>query len=649
MKERCEYMQEVNSLCKDVERETAPLKPMTTPLQPTATTNEPQALESELNSATSGVNFETAVSGEGSRLQLSKGPSGLISEDSDPTGFDGGRSHLSEEVQGSSPLEGGEVSDVAPGELTSPPSSPSTLSKAINKLASHPSDPLTPSKPVVDEHASHPSGPSTPSKPLVDEHASHPSGPSPPSKPAVDEHASHPSSPSTPSKPADELCSGLSTPSKPAVDEPILQPTSPFTPSKAAPVSQPTSPSTLNPELADLATEVKDLNVRFSNVCMQAKHHYAALSKVLTASIERHSSMRSSKSKRSKYAKITCIGERNDKRSLSRHNSTISEDAFSVTTSLPGLNNRREAGNGHHGADGPSVQPLTTSRLNIHSLPTARALGVAPTSKASVLATASPKLAGFSRSASISTGTDIDAEIRSSVQAKYRILLRSKSVQCDQFSDTEPRSKKRPKSAVIIQPNADGETALVSEVQLRNSTSKDGGKFRRRSMEITLASLAKTGLLSPSNRLNPSPAASPAVYPVCSPYRQRKRFGSLSTLQAGERTSVVSIDSLDPRTMISGQLQHNSYDFNSSIGSDLTTSMTQISDLVPERKGAREPAWNGNQHHVGVGNGLQPAQRSASMDTLALNSKQGQLGQFQVGELCHLIMMLGGNPIGASK
>ena len=82
------------------------------------------------------------------------------------------------------------------------------------------------------------------------------------------------------------------------------------------------SPSELNPKLADLATEVKDLNVRFASTCMQAKQHYASLSKVLTASIERHSSLRSVRSSLSSvrsnrslnghYVRITQITERAD-------------------------------------------------------------------------------------------------------------------------------------------------------------------------------------------------------------------------------------------------------------------------------------------------------------------------------------------------
>lgn len=396
-------------------------------------------------------------------------------------------------------------------------------------------------------------------------------------------------------------------------------------------VSPPNSPSSLNPELVDLATEVKDLNVRFSNVCMQAKHHYAALSKVLTASIERHSSVRSTRSKKVHYVKITQINERNDeKNALSRQNSLAPEDNLPVKTSSARRNNnsRNLEGNGYNQVDGGASTSATTNRPNRSLQTTGHDMGVAPTSKASVLATTSPRL---SRSLSLSTGTDIDAEILSCVQEKYRVVLRSKSVSCDEYSDTEPRSKKRPKSAVIIEPNADGETALVSEVQLRNG-SNNGSKIRRRSMEISLSSLTKTGLLSPSNRLNQSPA-SPAAFPRGTANRspsRRRKFGSLSALQARDRNSVISIESLDPRTvMISGQLQQNSYDFNSSFGSDATTSsMTQISDLVPERRGARvAAAWNGNhqqqqhppqlQQHLGVGGPLQAPKRSASMEAIS--------------------------------
>ena len=422
-----------------------------------------------------------------------------------------------------------------------------------------------------------------------------------------------------------------------------------------SPVPEPGSPSTLNPELAALATEVKDLNVRFANVCLQAKDHYASLSKVLTASIERQSSKRSStRSTRVHYVKISAIGDKNSlsrqtsedggvsfpgvnrtgKGSVSRQSSlgqgSIAPEGTSYTNTssspLPGVKGFRGSSQDRVDyAPGSSIQSQTTGSLNNAATTwhaSSRGQGGAPTSKGSILATGSPNPKLLSRSASLSSGTDIDAEIRTRVEAKYRgVALRSKSITCDEFSDTEPRSKKRPKSALIIEPKADGETAVVSEVvQLRNSSSKDGSKVRRRSMEINLSSLAKTGLLSPSNLLNQSPASSPAVYPRGVGQRRKKRFGSLSTLPSGNRSSVVSVESLDPRTMISGQLQQNSYDFNSSIGSDLTSSMTMVSDLVPERRGAKQAAWNGN--HVGVGNGMQPRKRSVSMDNLGEEQRQ---------------------------
>lgn len=52
--------------------------------------------------------------------------------------------------------------------------------------------------------------------------------------------------------------------------------------------SPPPSP-TLNPRLAQLATEVKDLNTRFATTCVQARQHYATLSKTMANALQQQS------------------------------------------------------------------------------------------------------------------------------------------------------------------------------------------------------------------------------------------------------------------------------------------------------------------------------------------------------------------------
>lgn len=606
MKERCEYMQEVNNLCKDVERETTPLQPTATPSLVAADSkdNEPDT---------------------GSVESVSR-PTEAVSGATEPV------SGAAEPVsQATEPVSGATEPVVEATEPFSSASEP--ISKVTEAVVS-----ITTDK-IPEETQAEVGGSKDRSKTTA---MTQPNG----NEASVSKAKGSSALPNTSTGP--------------------LSPTSAASSHPSTPVSEPSSPSSLNPELAALATEVKDLNVRFANVCLKAKEHYASLSKVLTASIERQSSKRSStRSARVHYVKVTGI---NGKYSTSRPSSIATEDgsasfpgfnrkgkgsvsrqhsigqgisdlegtSYPNTSSfpLPGVSRNRKFGGSSPDlvdyAPGSSIQSRTTNSLN-NAVAAGHAVsggqGGAPTSKASILATGSPNPKQLSRSASLSSGTDLDEEIRGRVEAKYRgVVLRSKSIACDEFSDTEPRSKKRPKSALIIEPKADGETALVSEVQLRNSSSKDGSKVRRRSMEINLSSLAKTGLLSPSNLLNQSPVGSPIVYPKAVSQKRRKRFGSLSTLPAGDRSSLVSVESLDPRAMISGHLQQNSYDFNSSIGSDLTVSMTMVSDLVPEQRETKEAAWDGN--HLGViGNGLRSRKRSVSMDNLG--EVRGQKGQLK--------------------
>jgi hypothetical protein len=618
MKERCEYMQEVNSLCKDVEKETTPLHPTTTPPLPTKAARDREQLLAEEDKPLEGKQDSTVGPPAEEEQDSVTGSSGMETrsvkhneeKELDDTVSDVAK--LAEADVSSSNSES-VAEKRQTGDTPELEDNPSKVSVSLDPTAES-----SPPAPVLNSPSNESSIPPTVTS---ESNTSAPNSELSNSASVLD---NSPAPESDPVEPGSRLnrppLSDLNPPAFDSVKDNLpsrgsgstTPPASALEPS--SPVSEPSSPSLLNPQLAELATEVKDLNVRFANVCLQAKQHYASLSKVLTASIKRHVSKRSStRSQRVHYVKITGIEEQTDRKGLSRRHSSANESSSS--------GNRKSGLQKVDSASENSIQPQTTISLNnaASSLPSAGGgVGGAPTSKASVLATDSPNPRHFSRSISLSSGTDLDSdEIRSRVESEYRgIVLRSKSV--DEYSDTEPRSKRRPKSAVIIEPNPDGETALVSELQLRNSGDRDGSNIRRRSMEINLNSLAKTGLLSPSNLLNPSPATSPAVYPRAAVRRRQRKFGSLSTLQPSNRSSVVSIDSLDPRTMISGNLQNNSYEFNSSIGSDLT--MTQVSDLAHEQTRAKETAWNGNP--LGFVNGRK---RSVSMDVLNLGEVKGQL------------------------
>lgn len=60
----------------------------------------------------------------------------------------------------------------------------------------------------------------------------------------------------------------------------------------AAAPGPPASPN-LNPRLAELATEVKDLNTRFATTCVQARQHYSSLSKAMASAVHDKMSLQS--------------------------------------------------------------------------------------------------------------------------------------------------------------------------------------------------------------------------------------------------------------------------------------------------------------------------------------------------------------------
>ena len=379
----------------------------------------------------------------------------------------------------------------------------------------------------------------------------------------------------------------------------------------------------LDPKLIDLATEVKELNMRFSSTCLQAKDHYASLSKVLTASLSRRSSLCSLSSVTSSPQHgRSSRSKKNRKKNVSRQTSLGGEfnpkPHHSKYKKVTILNNKIMTLNSK---DSSLESSLTSSNPNssstsLQSPSSRKQQGGVSTSEVSVPPTVSSP-ARLNRRVSWCASSDIDSdEVHS--QPKYKVLLRSKSVNADEYSDTEPHGiRRRPRSAVIIQPNPDGDTAFLSEVELRGSGgARSGVSKRRSSMEINLSSLANIGILSPSN-VNSSSPSSPAVG------RLVNRYPLKSTMQAaGDRSSLISIESLDPRAVLTGHLHQNSHSFNMSIGSDITSSVMQIPDLVTERGRTGRRRGKESKNLV-VENGLKNAKRSVSMDMLSVNRNQG--------------------------
>ena len=397
--------------------------------------------------------------------------------------------------------------------------------------------------------------------------------------------------------------------------------------------NQPACPSQLNPKLAELATDVKDLNVRFAAMCLQAKQHYSSLSRVLTASIDRRLSLRSlssnsshsgmsSQNKKSEQDRNSLPrqvrlcrsnspqlqkrkNKRTDKHSKTKQKSKYTKVSLSIVPSSGP--NAKESLAANKARFMPSKSSLSKRKLDVI------------TSRDSVFSTDSPSPqsgGGLTRSVSLSMSTDSDRELDSLTRQK--VFLRSKSVGTEEYSDTQPRSRRRPKSAVIIQANPDGETALLSEFELSNGDTTV--KKRRRSMEINLSSLAGSGLISHGNIVENSVSSSPAVGKFPN-WNHQNWVESFSTSEPGDRSSVISIESLDPRAMLTGQMHQNYHLFNANSNTDISvSSTTKIPDLIWEPEGGRIAKWNGN---LAVENRLKGSKRSISMNELENERDKG--------------------------
>lgn len=399
--------------------------------------------------------------------------------------------------------------------------------------------------------------------------------------------------------------------------------------------SSSSSSSDMDPKLIELAMEVKDLNARFATTCMQAKQHYASLSRVLTASIERHSSLRSSLRSSASTSSVKhskrkdpsskdsgssprrsrkLLGGNQEEQPKRKGKQVKGEDKSKANFDPPSTTEATEVCNPNAGTpDSSCAQQQFPGRKQ----------GVVCIPEASVLAAESPSPARLRRSVSLSTSTDLDKELNSvagSASSNSKVVLRSKIVNWEEYSDTQPRQKHRPKSALIIQANPASGTALLSEVQLRNEGNcKSSGSLRRRSVEVDYAALTRSGLISQGS-VRRSFQSSPKSARVGNRKGYRNSVGSAPAFQPQDRSSIASIESLDPRAimMLGGEMQQSDY-YNRSFEasqasacSDITCSSTQIPDFVLEQGFG---VWKGI---LGADNGLCGSKRSVSMDTLSV-------------------------------
>ena len=415
-----------------------------------------------------------------------------------------------------------------------------------------------------------------------------------------------------------------------------------FKPSSRKSSTASNSSNDMDPKLVHLAMEVKDLNTRFANTCMQAKDHYAALSRALTVSIERQSTVDPATTmvttRRKKSSKGSSGGSpKKNRRSLS-HIEDRHKDEFKK------VSNRRsciEVGFASPIKDSSNASPNKLEATDNSGGGPGIGQGVDFIPKDSVvLAGLTQTTAKAQQSSSLSTGAGLNGELKhspgsaateviggdssssnnsSSNSSPSKVVLRRKPADPDDYSDTKPRQKKRPKSALIIEANPASGTAVLSEVQLQDGNSQRPSSIvRRRSIEVDYTALARTGLL-------PTSKGSPLCSTPNSPYlssKSNKRASRRLGIQPRDRSSIASIESLDPRAimMLGGDMEqsaeYHNRSFEASTASDITCSTSQVPDYVLEQ---RIGMWKGI-----VENGLSKNKRSMSFDVLVPKEKQGR-------------------------
>ena len=367
--------------------------------------------------------------------------------------------------------------------------------------------------------------------------------------------------------------------------------------------------SDMNPKLIELAKEVKDMNARFVATCIEAKEHYTSLSQVLTASLQQQSFSSSQHSKeknllddkdvrdppeilpRSRVMSVgDCLERHTKKREDKRHHQRGM--SFNLPVKL----------NTSH--DTAGVDKATTAHANEQEDLANRKQGADDIPVASVLAPDLLNSVTLQRKPSPSTSTDLDKEqlLGAGSPSSDIVVLRSKSVSRINYSDSYPRQKRRPISALIFQQKG-------SQVELRHDWSHSN------SFEPICAQIPDS-VLSQSQNIPPLNLSSPLTIVR----RPRSNFESLSSLQLKDRSSFMSIGSLDPIMMLGSEVKQGHFQnqsFEASTVSDITCSTTQIPDCVL-KQGFGE--WRGV---VGVDNRLGLGKQSMSVDNLAFEKKKG--------------------------
>lgn len=378
--------------------------------------------------------------------------------------------------------------------------------------------------------------------------------------------------------------------------------------------SSPPSSPYLDPKLIELAMEVKDLNVRFAATCMQAKQHYASLSRVLTASMQRQSAMSSTSSVRRHKKKDSSAS--GSPRTFPRRSRRVSDGDHEEYHKKRGKMHRQI--NGGKSLDleldvddkTDSINKDTENHSNIEQDLPDRKQGVVHIPEASVLAADSPTSARLQHNLSLSGGTDLDKELflgAGTAHGDRKASLRCRSISCEEYSDFDfqHRQKRRPISALVTQSNLDGGTE-----QLQN------GGNRRNSVCLGQEECSGLTTSQDSAQLNPPSSAVSARTRYKS---SRTKFGSVSTLlEPRDRSSFVSTNSLDPIIMLGRDMKHGQFhqSFEASTSSDIACSTAQIPDSVRKQGFG---VWSGI---VGMDNGLCVSKQSMSMDNLAFQNQK---------------------------
>ena len=439
-----------------------------------------------------------------------------------------------------------------------------------------------------------------------------------------------------------------------------------------------------DPKLAELATDVKDLNTRFASSCMQARQHYASLSNTLATAIQEKESLRSFSFAVSSQEKLNASSsapspshakrtsphkqkKQHDKSDFSGTEATdgllkedlssMPDDAFgnyrnssnfkpkNITPKLSNSSNSSTTASqrldhstgftpptsisGRRVSEPilPSSFSTSAQTLSIPLTPNSEANGANPRPKTSTPVTHN-NMQHYKHQEVVLDGSSVctpqtPSKDSMSQPTSYSVTNTSpgkSNINTPSCSNIEYNVKMRRFSRQLSS-NSIG--SVVSQDSVLNS--KSSGR-RRRPISAVIVAMSEKDLTKARRRLSgdydriahiSETSDSPRAFvPISSDTEEGKSFlvptktGSLGDLLAGDRASIASLDSLDPRPIIGDHFVSES---SSSQALELGGSV------------ATDVRWNlKSAGFNGSGGGMQlDARRCKSMDALDVKSRPG--------------------------